>query len=71
MNDEEHHRRIFLNEEDIKCFKNKYFGNNLIKNWIRNVKLLTANTTGDMKKDKKKLRINSCTKKFKCYFTPL
>lgn len=54
MNDEEHHRRIFLNEEDIKCFKNKYFGNNLIKNWIRNVKLLTANTTGDMKKDTRK-----------------
>lgn len=34
--------------------KNKYFENNLIKNWIRSVKLLTANTTGDMKKDKKK-----------------
>lgn len=34
--------------------KNKYFENNLIKNWIRSVKLLTANTTGDMKKDTRK-----------------
>lgn len=35
-------------------FQKQVFGNNLIKNQIRNVKLLTANTTGDMKKDTRK-----------------